>query len=129
MSDLARLGPIEIRIPPDPSLSRVLRLAASGMASLAGFSVEQIEDIKIAVSEVFLALIEHGNGAPVEIQFTIENRSFDLRGRTKVEHFDLEHPDLRLCRIVLAEASSNHGIDVVDHHACIWATVGHATSG
>ena len=44
---------------------------------MAGFSVDQIDDIKIAVSEVLLALIEHGgdkrlieignNGQPVAL--------------------------------------------------------------
>ena len=129
MTDTAHLGPVEIRVPPDPSLSRVLRLAASGMASLAGFDVDQIEDIKIAVSEVLIALIEHGAGESVDVQFTSDGRCFEIRGKTKVEHFDAEHPDLILCRTVLAEASNNHGIDLVDHHARIWATIGSATLG
>ena len=126
MTDTEQLGPVEIRVPPDPSLSRVLRLAASGMASLAGFDVDQIEDIKIAVSEVLIALIEHGAGESVDVQFTRVGRCFEIRGKTKVEHFDAAHPDLILCRTVLSEASNNHGIDLVDHHAHIWATIGSA---
>ena len=55
-------GPILLRFPAEPSLSRVLRLAAAGLASLGNFTVDHIEDIKIAVSEVLIALIEHGSG-------------------------------------------------------------------
>ena len=63
------IGPVLIRLPPDPSLSRVLRLAAGGIAAMGAFNVEETEDIKIAVSEVLLALIEHGCGQPIDIEF------------------------------------------------------------
>lgn len=121
------IGPIEIRVPPDPSLSRVLRLAASGMASLAGFTVDEIEDVKIAVSEVFIALIEHGGGESVQLTYSVDDRTFNVRGNTAVDHFDSKHPDLILCRTVLAEVSGSHGIDLVDHHAHIWAAVTHTS--
>lgn len=127
MAEPRPIGPVEIRVPPDPSLSRVLRLAASGMASLAGFSVDEIEDIKIAVSEVLIALIEHGGGESVDMLFTVDDRSFNVRGRTVVDNFNTEHPDLILCRTVLAEVSSSHSIDLVHNQAHIWATVTHAT--
>ncbi|MFA5774522.1 MAG: hypothetical protein WC864_03985 [Ilumatobacteraceae bacterium] len=119
------IGPVEIRVPPDPSLGRILRLAASGMASLNGFSVDEIEDITIAVSEVLIALIEHGSGNPVEVKFEADEHSFKLRGRTLIERFDLQHPDLVLCRSVLAGVCESHTIDLVDNRAHIWAEVTH----
>jgi hypothetical protein len=127
VSDLDAIGPIEIRVPPDPALSRVLRLAASGVASLAGFTVDEIENIKIAVSEVLIALIEHGSGAPVDMQFSVRATSFDVRGRTVVEAFDINHPDLNLCRIVLAEVCAGHQIDQVNDEVHISAAVLHET--
>ena len=104
-------------------MSRVLRLAASGLASLAGCSVDQIEDVKIAVSEVMIALIEHGEGLPVEVQFVVDAESFTVRGRTAVTAFDVKHPDLELCRTVLAGVGAHHGIEVSDGFAEIWASV------
>ena len=76
MTDAAVIGPVVLRLPPDPALSRVLRLAASGVAAMAGFTVDETEDIKIAVSEVLLALIEHGAGKSIEVQFVVQNHSF-----------------------------------------------------
>ena len=108
-------------------MSRVLRLAASGIAGMAGFTVDEIEDIKIAVSEVLLALIEHGGGKSIEVQFTIEDESFTVRGQTAIETFDAEHPDLILCRTVLAGVCTSHGIELVDNQAQIWAAVAHAS--
>lgn len=127
MAESSPIGPVEIRVPPDPSLSRVLRLAASGMASLAGFTIDEIEDIKIAVSEVLIALIEHGNNQPVDVQFEVDSHSFKLRGRSSVVKFDTDHPDLLLCRSVLAGVCSSHTIDLVDNQAHIWAEVTHLT--
>jgi Histidine kinase-like ATPase domain len=121
------VGPVVIRLPPDPALSRVLRLAAAGIAAMAGFTVDEIDDIKIAVSEVLLALIEHGEGKQIEVQFAVEDSSFTVHGRTAIDDFDSEHPDLLLCRTVLAGVCSSHGIELVDDHAQIWAAVTHAS--
>jgi len=95
------------------------------MASIAGFTVDEIEDIKIAVSEILIALIEHGGGQPVDIQFEVDSQSFKLRGRSIVEKFDVDHPDLILCRSVLAGVCSSHTIDLVENQAHIWAEVTH----
>jgi hypothetical protein len=94
---------------------------------MAGFTVDEIEDIKIAVSEVLLALIEHGGGKAIEIQFMVEDQSFSVRGQTAIETFDADHPDLILCRTVLAGVCTQHGIELVDDQARIWAAVAHAS--
>ena len=95
---------------------------------MAGFSVDQIDDIKIAVSEVLLALIEHGSGKSIEVEFAIEQHSFTVRGHTAVTSFDAEHTDLLLCRTVLAVVCTAHGIELVDHQAHIWAAVAYAST-
>lgn len=127
MTERVTIGPVELRLPPDPTLSRVLRLAASGIAGMAGFTVDEIEDIKIAVSEVLLALIEHGGGKTIEMQFMVEEQSFSVRGQTDIEAFDADHPDLILCRTVLAGVCTQHGIELVDDRAQIWAAVAHTS--
>jgi anti-sigma regulatory factor (Ser/Thr protein kinase) len=116
-------GPVELHIPADPQMSRVARLAASGLASLAGFDVDVIEDIKIAVSEVLLALIEHGANDTIILRCSIDEDSFTVRASTVIAAFDLDHPDLVLCRTVLAGVSEAHGVDVSDGMALIWATL------
>ena len=115
-------GPVELRIPAEPALSRIVRLAASGLASLTGFTIDDIENIKIAVSEVTIALVEHGVGEPVELSFEARE-AFTVRARTAVPHFDPEHPDLALCRTVLGEVCKEHGMSHAAGHAEIWASV------
>jgi hypothetical protein len=127
VTESATIGPVLLKLPPDPTLSRVLRLAASGLAGMAGFTIDEIEDIKIAVSEVLLALIEHGGGQSIDVQFTVEDESFTVRGQTAIATFDAEHPDLILCRTVLASVCTEHGIEMVDSQAQIWAAVAHTS--
>jgi hypothetical protein len=58
---------LELRIPPDPALIRVVRLATSGLASMLSFDLDGIEDLKIAVDEVCSALIEVSDGGPIHL--------------------------------------------------------------
>lgn len=129
------IGPVRLSVPPEPSMSRVARLASSGMASLAGCTVDEIEDLKIAVSEVLIALIEHGDGGRVDLEFEFVPRgssttgalddqpAFVVRGSSPVERFDLSHPDLLLCRTVLDGVCAAHAIELVDGAARIVASV------
>ncbi len=131
MPELAQLvvAPIEIRVPAVAELSRVLRLAASGVASLAQRTVDDIEDIKIAVSEVFLALIEHGAGGVIVMTLSFADELFLITGRAEVDSFDIDHPDLMLCRTVLAGVCADHTINLADGYAEIVAAVGGGIGG
>jgi hypothetical protein len=122
-----KVGPVELRLPPEAELARMLRLAGSGLASLDGFTVNEIEDIMVAVSEVFLALIEHGRGDPVAISMWVADHAFNVRGSTPVDQLDLHHPDLVLARTVLSLVADEHHLDLLDHQAEIWASVKEST--
>jgi len=50
---------IEIKIPAKPDYVGVIRLTLSGIASRIGFTYEEIEDIKIAVSEACTNAVQH----------------------------------------------------------------------
>lgn len=59
--------PLEMRIPADARWVRVVRLAAAGVASVLNFSIDEIEDIKLAVAEACNNAILHAappSGSP-----------------------------------------------------------------
>ena len=120
------IGPIRLDLPPHPELSRVARLTASVIASLAGFTIDEIEDIKVAVSEVMVALVEHGAREPISVVFDVADDRFSVRGTTPIPGFDVDHPDLVLCRTVLGGVSTDHHIRVVEAGVEIRAIVDHA---
>ncbi len=119
----ARSGPIEIRLPADADLVSAIRLTASGMASTAKCTLDEIDDIKLAVSEVLLALIEHGSARTLTLTLQVGDGEFAIVGRGATRSFDPDHPDLVLSKTVLAEVCSAHSIDLFDSEMRISATV------
>jgi hypothetical protein len=123
-----RTGPISLTLPPDPALARVVRLTAGGLVAMADFTIDELEDAKIAVSEVLIALVEHGDGGPVHLDLSLDGDAFEIRGRTAAATLDLHDPDLLLCRTVLAGVCQDHDIEVRDGTAHISATVARVPS-
>ena len=64
-------GAMGITIAPDARLVRPVRLAMGGLASLAGFDVEAIEDLRIAVNELTATLIERGDGSDLALSLAV----------------------------------------------------------
>lgn len=95
-------GPIELVLPADTKLVRVARLVASGVATAAGFDVDELEDLRIAVDELCAALIEGGESAPLALTFELRGGGVSVLGRTAVGGaVELEPERLSLSRQIL----------------------------
>lgn len=115
---------ILLQVPADPGMSRIARLAAGGLCSVLGFDVEQIEDVKIAVSEIVLALIENGEGRDITLRFetdlpgtrsssssNVSQRQLAICGTTTCSDFDGTAADMELCRAVLSGVALSSSIN------------------
>jgi serine/threonine-protein kinase RsbW len=71
---------VELRIPARPEWVALARLAAATVANRLSFSIEEIEDVKLAVAEACTAVIQHENRGEF-IQLTCEALSDSLRVR------------------------------------------------
>jgi serine/threonine-protein kinase RsbW len=69
---------VGLTLPAVPSVLRVARLAASGLASIGGFDVDEIEDVRIGVDELCTAMIGVSPGAPIGLQLRLEGRAMDV---------------------------------------------------
>jgi len=94
-------GPVTLVLPPDASMVRVGRLTASSVASLTNMSIDAINDIKIAVSEMITLLIESGQRSNVTLRFEATASSFVVEASTPAASFDLGRNDLALATAVL----------------------------
>jgi serine/threonine-protein kinase RsbW len=63
--------PVVLTFPPDARYVRVVRLTTSGLASLCGFDLDSIEDLKVAVDEVCSTLIELAGDGEVKVSMAI----------------------------------------------------------
>ena len=118
-----RCGPIELRMPADPDLVSAIRLMASAMAAAGKCTVAEIDDVKLAISEVLLALIEHGSGHELSVSIEVADSTFAISGSTETLAFDRSHPDLALCETVLAEVCCAHSIELAGSELRIVAHV------
>src|SRR5215467_10384702 len=72
---------IEFRIPPDPAYVRVARLAAGDMGGRVGFSIDELDDVRLAVDELCAVLIGAG-GHVLELRLQALDRTLFIEGCT-----------------------------------------------
>lgn len=87
---------VELSIPSLPEFVGVVRLAASGVASRLGFTVDEIEDIKLSVSEACTNAIQHAYGSTpctkndiIAVTLTISDRTLSITVKDFGSGFDL----------------------------------------
>lgn len=85
---------IEMKIPAKPEYVGVIRLTASGIASRMGFSYEDIEDIKVALSEATTNAIHHAykdsEKGEITIGFGIHEDRLEMMVADRGKSFDAE---------------------------------------
>ncbi len=81
---------LQLVLPADPRMLRVLRLVASGMASLAAFDVDAVEEVRVAVDELGSTLISGGIGAPVSLSFSLTDEALVVEGTTDLPADELD---------------------------------------
>ena len=73
-------------VPATPSYLQVLRLVAAGLASRLAFTIDEIEDLKIAVDELSAYLTgSQGREGSIEIAFEVEGSAITIRGTGQFE--------------------------------------------
>jgi serine/threonine-protein kinase RsbW len=78
------LETIDLRIPPKPEYISVARLTAAAFAARHAFSFDEIEDLKVAVSEACNVLMgtQRGSADPITLHFVEEAGALDIRIET-----------------------------------------------
>ncbi len=72
---------VSVNIPASPEYLKVVRLMASGLASRLGFTIDDIEDLKIAVDELSAYLTgAQGREGTLDIAFQIDGDTIEIRG-------------------------------------------------
>lgn len=72
---------VRIKIPAAPAYLQVIRLVAAGLASRLGFTLDEIEDLKIAVDELSAYMTgAHGRSGTLQIAFEVSGDRITIRG-------------------------------------------------
>jgi serine/threonine-protein kinase RsbW len=75
---------VSITIPASPRYLQVVRIVAAGLASRLKFTIDEIDDLKIAVDELAAYLTgAHGREGTLEVAFVIQDDSIAIKGAGK----------------------------------------------
>ncbi len=74
---------VSLEINAEHHMIRVARLVASGLAAIAGFDLDAVEDLRIAVDEGCVWLIDEGDGSPLQLACAVrDDSSVEVTGRS-----------------------------------------------
>lgn len=100
-----------VEFPARPEFLRLARLAAADLGSRAGFDYEEIEDLRIAVSEL-CAMISGGQDAAVSLSFALSADAVRVEGSSPYPAAALLADDLELARGLVAAVVDEHDVSV-----------------
>jgi len=103
-------GPVRLVLPAQARYLRLARLTAAGLAGDLGYSVDAIEDLRIAVDELSAAVIEDADpSASLAITYLDEDGSLVVEGRC--DDTDAPAPELhRVAQELLAMLADEHEV-------------------
>jgi hypothetical protein len=96
---------LELVVPPDPQLLRIVRLVASGLAALATLDLDGVEQVRVAADELVSTLIEASTGEPVHVRLTITDHALRLEASTALGAGNVLHVDPMVDRVLEAVTS------------------------
>ena len=104
---------VRLELPVDVRVLRVARLVAGGLGATAGFDVDEIDDLRIAVDEGCGVLFEIGDGSPVNLTFAVADQQVEIAGRTPADTPRFDSARFRLSEQILSAACDAHawGVD------------------
>jgi anti-sigma regulatory factor (Ser/Thr protein kinase) len=101
-------GSVTLVVPPDPAMARVARLTASALAAGVGMTVDAVDDVKIAVSEMLAAFVGRGHHDPVTLVFTSSDGEMQIEASSPGPPFAVDDAELELARLVLEAVTHHH---------------------
>ena len=79
------MNTVTVRVPATPQYVKVVRLIAAGLGARLGFTLEEIDDLKIALDELTSYLTTaRGRNSTLEIDFDIEGDRLQIRGAVEL---------------------------------------------
>lgn len=109
---------VGVSIEADHRFVRVVRLVASGVASIVGMDVDAVDDLRIAVDEGCTWLLNHGDGSTIDVAFEWrDDAPLTVVGETGLGAVTGEANVDRLVEAILAASCAQHHVEFVDGRA------------
>ena len=110
------LDSISITIPASPEYLQVVRLVAAGLATRLSFTLEDIEDLKIAVDELSAYITgAHGRSGTLAVSFTLQDDRIQIKGTGKyTEAYEVRTELTEFSRMILETVTDSAELSASD---------------
>jgi anti-sigma regulatory factor (Ser/Thr protein kinase) len=107
---------VTLRIPAEPAYVQVIRLIAAGLASRLKLTLEDIDDLRIAVDELATYLVgRHGREGTLEVHFMLHDDRIEIQGRGHFPAGAKIRTDLtELSRVILDTVADSASLLAID---------------
>lgn len=71
--------PVRLRIPPDASYLSLFRTVVSGCAGREDFTLEQVDDLRMATDEAAVQLLRRASGDALDLRVRVSENALEIR--------------------------------------------------
>ena len=88
----ASIPEVHLELPAPPEFVRLARVTATGLASRAGFSIDEVEDLRLAIDELCFTLIgSKGREGRLELRYRLDGTELEVHGSLDGENLEAPH--------------------------------------
>jgi serine/threonine-protein kinase RsbW len=113
---------VRLSLPASPDYVRIVRLAASGIATNLGFDVDELDDLRVAVGELVNLTLEVCEPETLEVLFTVDGNQLRIQGTAPAAEGRVIELD-SLTRQILDAFLDGYTIEIVDENVCFDCSV------
>jgi serine/threonine-protein kinase RsbW len=74
-------GEVRLEVPAAPEFLRISRIMAAGVASRVGFTLDEVEDLRIAIDEVCFSLVgAKGRAGTITLRYLLDGDELAVEG-------------------------------------------------
>jgi histidine kinase-like protein len=118
--DLPAREEMRLDVPPAVGSLRTIRLVAADASERAGFDVDEIDDVRLAVDEVCHAIISRATGR-LSLWFNAAGDALTVRGVAPVPAVETQAPELSaLSRTILGAVCDGYRLVLEDGELRFW---------
>ena len=122
MQSTVRGEAVRLSLPATPAYVRIVRLAASGIATNLGFDVDELDDLRVAVGELVNLTLEVCEPETLDVVFTIAGNEFQIEGSAPAADGRTVELDI-LTRQILDAFLDTYKIEIADGRVCFTCTL------
>ena len=112
---------VRLSVPATLEYVRIVRLAASGMASRYGYDIDEIENLRVAVDELASMVVDAADDGDLAVSFSTLDGDFRIEGRAPTAT-DTELTVDPLTASILNAVCDKYELNAVDgwaHFVCL----------